>query len=62
MANLDLFINGSLKWLFRELFSANVSLWNQYKYVAFNIFSRRILIISYEISNENEYLMIKQMN
>ena len=62
MANLDLFINGSLKWLFRELFSANVSLWNQYKYVAFNIFSRRILIISYEISNENKYLMIKQMN
>ena len=62
MANLDLFINGSLKRLFRELFYANVSLWNQYKYVAFNIFSHRILIISYEISNENEYLMIKQMN
>ena len=39
-------------------FCANVSLWNQNKYIAFNIFSCRILIISYKmliitgISNE----------
>ena len=52
------FIQGSLEWPFRELFSANVSLWSQYKYIAFNIFSCRILIISYKmliitgISNE----------
>ena len=52
------FIQGSLEWPFSELFSANVSLWNQYKYIAFNIFSYRVLIISYTmliitgISNE----------
>ena len=39
-------------WLerpFSELCSANILLWNQYKYSAFNIFSCRILIISYKI-------------
>ena len=46
MTNLHSFIQGSLEWPFTELFSANVSLWNQYKYIAFNIFSCRILIIS----------------
>ena len=46
MTNLHSFIQGSLEWPFSELFSANVSLWNQYKYIAFNIFSCRILIIS----------------
>ena len=51
-------IQRSLEWPFSELFYANVSLWNQYKYIVFNIFSRIILIISYkmliitEISNE----------
>ena len=41
-----------------ELFSANALLWNQYKYIAFNIFWCRILIISFKmliitgISNE----------
>ena len=38
-----------------ELSSANVSLLNQYKYIAFNIFSCRIFIISYKmliITNE----------
>ena len=58
MMNLYSFIQGSLEWPFSEFFSANVSLWNQYKYIAFNIFSSRILIISYKmliitgISNE----------
>ena len=31
------------------LFSFDLSLWNQYKYIAFNIFSCRILIISYKM-------------
>ena len=58
MTNLYLFIKGSLESPFSELFSANVSLWNQYNYIAFNIFSCRILIVSYKmliitgISNE----------
>ena len=45
MMNVYSFIPGLLEWLFSELFSANVSLWNQYKYISFNIFSSRILII-----------------
>ena len=49
MTNLYPFIQGWLEWTFRELFSANISLWNRYKYIAFNIFSCRILIISYKI-------------
>ena len=49
MTNLYQFTQGSLEWPFSELFSANVSLRNQYKYIAFNIFSSRILIISYKI-------------
>ena len=49
MTNLYPFIQGWLEWPFSELFSANASLWNQYKYIAFNIFSCRILIISYKI-------------
>ena len=58
MTSLYPFIQGSLEWPLSELFSANVSLWNQYKHIAFNIFSCRILIISYKmliitgISNE----------
>ena len=58
MTNLYPFNQGSLEWPFRKLFSANISLWNQYKYIAFNIFSFRIVIISYKmllikgISNE----------
>ena len=58
MTNLYPLIQGSLEWPFSELFTANVSLWNQYKYIAFNIFSCKILIISYKmliitgISNE----------
>ena len=41
-------------------FFSDVSLWGQYKYIAFNIFSCRILIISYKmliitgISNEQK--------
>ena len=49
MTNLYSFIQSSLEWPFSELFSANVSLWNQYKYIAFNIFTCRILIILYKI-------------
>ena len=49
MTNLYPFIQGSLEWPFRELFSANASLWNQYKYIAFNIFSCRILITCYKM-------------
>ena len=58
MTNVYPFIQGSLEWPIRELFAANVSLWNQNKYIAFNIFSCRISIISYKmliitgISNE----------
>ena len=60
MTNLYLFIKGSSEWPFRKLFSANASLWNQHKYIVFNIFSSRILIISYKmliitgISNERK--------
>ena len=56
MTNLYPFIQGSLEWPFGELFSANASLWNQYKYIEF--FSCRIVMISYKmliitgISNE----------
>ena len=38
------FIQGSLKQPFNELFSSNLSLRNQYKYIWFNTFSRRICI------------------
>ena len=38
-----------MEWPFSELFSANVSSLNQYKHIAFNIFSCRILIILYQI-------------
>ena len=63
ITNLYPFIQGSLEWPFSELFSANVSLCNQFKYIPFNIFSCRIVIISYKtliitgISNEetNEF-------
>ena len=40
---------GLLEWSFSELLTANVSLWNQYKYIAFNISSCKILIISYKM-------------
>ena len=40
----------SLEWIFSELFFSNVSLWNQFKYIPFDIFSCRILIISYKMS------------
>ena len=43
------FIQGSLEWPFSEVFSANLSLWNQCKYIAFNIFSCRILLVSYNM-------------
>ena len=58
MSNHYPFIQGSLELPFSELFFYDVLLWNQCKYIAFNIFSGRILIILYkilvvtEISNE----------
>ena len=63
MKNLCSFIQGSLEWEFSELFFSDVSLRNQYKCVAFNIFSCRVLIISYKmliitaISNETNICM-----
>ena len=48
MTNLYPFIQGSLKRQLSELFSSDVS-WNQYNYIAFNIFLCRILIILYKI-------------
>ena len=42
IANLYSFTQGSLEWPFNELLFSDVSLWNQYKYIAFNIFSSRI--------------------
>ena len=56
--NLYSFIQGSLERPFSELFLANVSLRNQYRYNVFNLFSWRIVIIPYKmliitgISNE----------
>ena len=49
LVNLYPFLQGSLEWPFSELFFAYASLWNQYKYIAFNIFSCRILIILYKM-------------
>ena len=49
MTNLYPYIQDSLEWPFSELFSSDVSLGNQYKYIAFNIFPFRILIIWYKI-------------
>ena len=37
MANLYSFIPGSLEWLLSELFLSDASLWNQYKFIAFNL-------------------------
>ena len=47
--NLYPFIQSSLEWPFSELFSANVSLWNKNKCITLNIFSCRILIISFKM-------------
>ena len=61
------FIQVSLEWRFSELFSANVSLWSQYKYIAFNIFSCTIVIVLYEmliitgISNEKTIYSIYEI-
>ena len=58
LTNLFSFIQDSLEWPFSELFFSDVLLWKWYRYIAFNIFSCRILIISYKmliftgISNE----------
>ena len=62
MTNLYLFIQSLLEWPFSDLFFSDVTLWNQYNYVAFNIFSSRILIIWYKMSIITEFLMKKEMN
>ena len=49
MMDLCPFVQSLLEWPFSELFTANVSLRNQYKYIAFNIFSCKILIILYKM-------------
>ena len=49
MTNLYPFIQGFLKCLFSKLVSSDASLWDQYKLMAFNSFSGRILIISCKI-------------
>ena len=60
ITNLHPNIQGSLELPFSELFSPNALLWNQCEYIAFNIFSWRISIISYKmliitgISNEKK--------
>ena len=41
MTNLYSFIQGSLEWPFSKLFFSDVSLWNQHKSIACNIFSCR---------------------
>ena len=53
MTDLYPFVQGSMEWPFSELFFTDVSLWNQYKYIAFNFFSYlyKMLIITV-ISNE----------
>ena len=45
------FIRGSLELAFSELIFSDTSLWNQYKFIAFNIFSCNILIIDLNILN-----------
>ena len=49
MTKLHSVIQGSLKWPFRDICFSDVLLWNQYKYIAFNILSCRILIILYKV-------------
>ena len=50
MTTLNPFIQVSWEWPSSELFSSDISLWNQYKYLyCIYIFSWRILIISYKI-------------
>ena len=45
MTILYSFIRGLLQWPFSELFLSDASLWNQYKFIDFNIFACIILII-----------------
>ena len=47
MTNHYSFIRSSLEWLFSELFLSDVSLWNQYKFIVFNIFSCNIFYMIY---------------
>ena len=49
MTYLYSFIRGSLEWLISELFLSDASLWNQHKFITFNIFLFNILIIYWKI-------------
>ena len=49
MTYLYSFIRGSLEWLISELFLYDASLWNQHKFITFNIFLFNILIIYWKI-------------
>ena len=49
MTNLYPFVQGWLQWPFNDFFFSDVSFWNEYKYIDFNISSWRTLIISYKI-------------
>ena len=65
MTNLYPFIQGWLEWLFRELFSANASLCNQYKYIVFNIFSCKLLqeyLMKNKLINHIWNIMLKRHN
>ena len=46
LTNIYSFIKFSLEWPFSELFFFDITFWNQYKHIAFNIFSSRILATS----------------
>ena len=46
MTNFYSFIWDSLEWPFSEFFFSDASLWNQYKFIVFNIFSSKIWTIS----------------
>ena len=49
MAKFYSFIRGSLEWPFSELYFFDALLWNQHKFIAFNIFPCKILITSCKI-------------
>ena len=58
MTKLYSFIRGSLEWRFSELFFFDAPLMNQYKFIAFNIFSCKILKISCKILIIAAYLEV----
>ena len=49
MANLYSLVPGLLERPFSELFLSDALLWNQYKFITFNTFSCKMLLISCKI-------------